>query len=182
MTNKITPELAKSLISATTADTQQVLAHQRASQHLAAFELEVANDDRAIIISPKHEKKTRAALHNTLKQADASLKRNKEVMAILLAAVVASSVSVANASTNDWAVELGTLIKESSSKQVRFSRCKKVRVSDMSRAIRIAYPGTRHYIREPEPEAGVNYWRLKGVYKNTGFYREVEFTCHHKAK
>ena len=91
MNNKITPELAKSLISATTADTQQVLAHQRASQHLAAFELEVANADRPIIINPKHEKKTRAALHETLELAKASLKRNQSAMAFLLAEAGAAS-------------------------------------------------------------------------------------------
>lgn len=43
--------------------------HQRASNALAHFELELANPERGLIINPKNEEKTRKALASSVKIA-----------------------------------------------------------------------------------------------------------------
>ena len=85
MSNRLSPDLVRSIQTAVTASTQQVQSHQRASNALSHYEMELANPERGLCMDPDYQDATRLALKRSLKFSQKAIKKNSKLLDILLA-------------------------------------------------------------------------------------------------
>ena len=69
-----TPEQLKALVTLSQQHANMITAHHRSSTALAQFEVDIANRDKEIYLSPKKEKRVRKALKHSVRVAAEGVK------------------------------------------------------------------------------------------------------------